>query len=160
MFYAFLGIGTNLGNRKNNLKRCSKLIEEKVGKIQLASSIYETEPWGVENQENYYNQVLKVRTKLSPLTLLYIINGIEKEMGRVRRQKWESRIIDIDILFFKNFRLNTSKLVVPHPFLSERNFVLKPLAEIAPDFIHPEKKKSVLDLLEACKDNSWIKKAD
>ncbi|MFK7981819.1 MAG: 2-amino-4-hydroxy-6-hydroxymethyldihydropteridine diphosphokinase [Saprospiraceae bacterium] len=152
MHKVFFSIGGNLGNRQANLVTAITEITKKVGAVSSISSIYETKAWGVENQPDFLNQVLLVTTKLSPMETLETVLNIELEMGRVRAQKWYTRIIDIDLLFFDNQVINSKKLTIPHPFIAKRNFVLAPLAEIAPDFIHPILQKSIKELYKKSPD--------
>jgi len=152
----FLGLGSNLGNREENLLMAQKLIEEKVGKVRSKSSIYETAAWGITEQNAFLNQVLEIETVFSPSAVLHLLLKIEKDMGRIREIKWGERSIDIDVLYFNNVILSTENLVVPHPFIPERKFVLVPLCEIAPVFIHPKLKQSNLELLEKCQDSGEI----
>lgn len=156
----FLGIGTNLGNRSENLRECIKQIHQSVGSVKKISSVYETEPWGVEEQTNYYNQVLKVETELKPFQLLIKTQAIENKMGRIRKEKWGSRIIDIDILFYDQKIIISKKLNIPHPLILNRNFVLEPLVEIEPDYIHPVKLQNINSLIKQSDDKSWIKKLE
>lgn len=158
MFSVFLGLGSNLGVREQNLELAISMFEKEIGQISKKSSIYETEAWGVEKQGNYYNMVLEIKTKLLPLKLLEKVLEIENRLGRVRNKKWESRIIDIDILLYENFIISTDHLHIPHLFLEKRNFVLEPLNEIIPDFIHPKLRKSIAQLSAESFDKSWIKK--
>lgn len=153
----FLGLGSNLGNREENLSTAQKLIEEKVGKIRSKSSIYETAAWGITEQNAFLNQVIEVESHFSPSTVLHLVLKIEKDMGRIREIKWGERSIDIDILYYNNEIISTENLAVPHPFIQERKFVLVPLCEIAPAFIHPKLKQSNLELLEKCQDSGEIK---
>lgn len=150
----YLSIGTNMGNRAANLELVHSLISRNIGIVSKESSIYETEPWGVDNQENYYNQVLCVKTALEPAVLLHKCQVIEQKMGRIRMLKWEPRVIDIDILFFNQLVLREEGLEIPHPLLQERNFVLKPLCDIAKEWTHPVLNKTVQELLEICTDET------
>lgn len=143
-----------MGNRAANLELVHSLISRKIGIVSKESSIYETEPWGVENQANFYNQVLCVKTSLEPTLLLHKCHVIEQKMGRVRELKWEPRVIDIDILFFNELVLQEEDLKIPHPLLQERNFVLRPLCEIAKEWRHPVLDKTVQELLEICTDDT------
>lgn len=146
MHKVFFSIGGNLGNRPINLATAITAITKKVGAVLSVSAIYETKAWGVENQPDFLNQVLAVATELSPMETLDTVLNIELEMGRVREQKWYTRLIDIDVLFYDNQIINSEKLTIPHPFIAKRNFVLAPLTEIAPDFVHPVLQKSIKEL--------------
>lgn len=119
--------------------------------------VYETQAWGMTDQPDFLNQVLEVATTLSPEELLEQIKQIEQQMGRERRVKWGERLIDIDILFYEQAVIYTEKLKIPHPFLHERNFVLIPLQEIAPDFQHPVLQHSISQLLKSSKDLLYVK---
>jgi 2-amino-4-hydroxy-6-hydroxymethyldihydropteridine diphosphokinase len=154
----FLGLGTNMGDRLQNLEKACTLISKKAGVIVKKSTCYETAAWGETNQNNFYNLVIALESKLPPLILLTTLQAIESDMGRIRKQKWGARIIDIDILLFNNEIINLPELKIPHPFLAERRFVLQPLSEIAPDFIEPTSKKSIATLLQQCLDLSMVKK--
>ncbi len=110
--------------------------------------MYETEPWGVKEQPSFINMVIEVETEIGPEELLNILKGIEKQMGRTETVKWGSRVIDLDILLFDNIILNTYDLKIPHPFMHERDFVLRPLFEIAPDVTHPLLRVSIGGLIQ------------
>ena len=127
----YLGLGANLGECKKTLRRAIERVK-KIPAVELlrVSSFYETEPWGVENQPNYINAAIKISTKLEPLTLLDELKRIEADLGRIRRQRWEARIIDIDVLY--GAKISCERLTVPHKFLFDRDFALIPLAEIFP----------------------------
>ena len=153
----FLGIGTNLGNRKNNLEEAVVRIEKEIGPIVKYSSIYETEPWGFQTIDVFLNMVVRVDTGLTPPLLLERILKIETFFGRVRGEKqYVSRVIDIDILLFEDLIIDGETLKITHPLLQERKFVLVPLCEIAPDLVHPVLKKTVVFLLGSCKDKSKV----
>ena len=156
----YLIIGTNLGDKRINLKEAGKMIEQRIGSIIQQSSVYETEPWGIEDQPTFYNQVLLVQTKLDATSVLGAISKIETDMGRIRKEKYGSRVIDIDILFFNNDIYDSAALIVPHPRITERNFVLAPLAEIAGNVVHPILQKSISELWNACNDRLSVKKID
>lgn len=141
----FLALGSNLGEKRKNLKNARKEIE-KVAMIHKCSAIYETEPFGVVDQPLFYNQVIKITTTLSPETLLERCKSIEKSMGRTPTVRNGPRIIDVDILFYGNTVINTSELSIPHSGIEIRAFVLIPLAEIAPSFMHPVLHKTVEEL--------------
>lgn len=152
----YLLLGSNLGDRMLVMKSAVNLIQKEIGEIVTISSIYETAPWGIVNQPSFLNQVLAVQTIQAPEDVLRIILEIEHELGRVRYERWGARVIDIDILYFQDLVIDSARLTIPHPRLHERRFTLAPLAEIAPDFIHPVFKKSSVQLLKECKDNSEI----
>jgi 2-amino-4-hydroxy-6-hydroxymethyldihydropteridine diphosphokinase len=149
---AYLLLGTNLGNKKQNLEEVAVQLTQKAGQIIKHSSIYETLPWGVEDQPSYWNQVLLLQTTLLPQELLQINNEIEKELGRERRIRWESRIIDIDILYYNDFVIETATLSIPHPRIASRRFTLVPLAEMAPQFVHPVLGITNQEILDNCSD--------
>jgi 2-amino-4-hydroxy-6-hydroxymethyldihydropteridine diphosphokinase len=156
---AFLGIGSNLGDRLKSLKDAKDRIEESIGSVILASSVYETDPWGFESDEKFLNMVLCVETILLPSGLLGRILMIESQLGRIRSENLNrSREIDIDILLYDNEIVNDAAIVVPHPRMHERRFVLVPLVEIAPSVIHPVLNKSAKSLLKSCKDNNKVRK--
>lgn len=154
----FLIIGGNLGDRKQNLSHALYLIEQSAGYIKKLSSIYETEPWGVQGQPDYYNQVVELLTELNADTLMQALLSIEKQMGRQRIAKNDARTMDIDILFFNDEIYNSKLISIPHPRLHQRRFVLAPLAEIAPEFIHPVLNKPVSLLLKECDDAGTVTK--
>lgn len=134
------------------------MIEQEMGTIVSASSIYETEPWGFAEQNGFLNQVIEVKSNLNPDNTLKKVLEIEQAMGRKREVKWGPRIIDIDLLLIGDAVFNTKNLSLPHPEMHKRRFVMEPLAEIAPDTIHPVFKKSVADLYKALTDPLTVKK--
>ncbi|MBS1682779.1 MAG: 2-amino-4-hydroxy-6-hydroxymethyldihydropteridine diphosphokinase [Bacteroidetes bacterium] len=138
----FISIGSNLGNRKAHLNQCRKLIDQYVCRIIKTSSIYETRAWGKTDQPDFLNQVIQVECSVPAVDLLEKILSIEMDMGRLRKEKWGARVIDIDIIYFGDEIIASNQLIIPHPRMHERNFVLIPLAEISPDFVHPLLKKS------------------
>lgn len=155
---AFLLLGTNLGDRKNNLDQALRQIKGRVGNVIIASKIYETEPWGEKDQPSFFNLAVLVDTELSPERLMTQINNIEKDMGRVRTElnRWKERTIDIDILFYNQLILNTENLTIPHPRFHMRKFAITPMFEIAPEFIHPIFKSSIKAILAESTDNSRV----
>ncbi len=142
----FLQTGTNLGDRLANLKTAEQQITIHIGQVVITSKIYETEAWGSNDLPAFYNQVLEVKTALSPEEILAKIALIEQQMGRIREQKWGNRIIDIDILLYEKMVIQSKALTIPHPEMQNRNFVLIPLMEIAPDLEHPVLKKTIEEL--------------
>ena len=158
MSTAYLLIGGNLGNRKDNLLKAASLITEQCGALTKSSSIYETAAWGITDQPSFLNQALAISTSVNARQLLRKILKIEKEMGRIRKEKLGPRIIDIDILLFENEIHDLRFLKIPHPEMQNRRFVLTPLAEINSGLQHPVLKKSIAQLLEECPDNLEVKK--
>jgi len=150
----YISLGSNRGKREENLQRSIELLNEKAGKVVQRSSVYETEPWQMTDSTNFLNQVVLLETALNADTLMDTILGIESALGRIRiAERYEPRTIDIDILFFNNDVLETEKVTVPHPHLHQRRFVLNPLSELAPGFIHPVLQKSMEQLLQECGDS-------
>lgn len=147
-----LHLGTNLGDRSLNLDTSYQLIQENVGRVIAYSCIFETEAWGLTGQPDFYNRCLMVLTQLSPMGVLDNIIAIEEKMGRIRTEKWGPRLIDIDILLYEDQVLHTERLLIPHPFLHLRKFVLAPLNDIAPEVVHPVLGLKVAELLAACED--------
>ena len=148
----YLLLGSNLGDSSNILSTASKRIEASIGTITKRSSVYQSKAWGVEDQPDFLNQVIEIESSLSPEEILKHINQIEDHLGRVRKQKWHSRIIDIDILYYGSAVVKQKDLVIPHKENENRNFVLVPMAEIAPHFIHPQLGFTQQDLLHRCSD--------
>ena len=156
---AILCLGSNLGDRKSNLSAAIFSLEQRVGPILSKSSVYESEPWGMDSDMQFYNQCISLSTALGPLELMEQITGIEKEMGREgSRGDYTDRVIDIDILFFGNAKIDTDDLIIPHPRISERRFVLVPLLEIYPDMINPSNLEKFQDTLDSCSDLLSVKK--
>ena len=149
-------IGGNLGNRLDLIQRARISLQEIIGIPILISSIFEAAPWGSVSSMNYLNQVLVFETSLNPERLLTIGNQIEDQLGRTRIEKWGDRTMDIDILYIGNQVINSAKLIIPHPLILERKFVLAPLAEIMPDFLHPVHKLTNKEMLEICEDISSV----
>lgn len=153
----YLLLGTNEGDRLQNLATATAWITEKIGNVLRSSGIYQTEAWGKTDQPVFYNQVIEIQTDLPATVLLSSILSIENQMGRVRKEKWGARIIDIDILFYHDLVVNDASLTIPHPGIPERRFCLVPLNEIAPELIHPVLKINVSSLLESCGDTLEVK---
>ena len=149
---AYLLTGGNIGNRKDNLAIAWKHISVQCGHIINSSSLYETAAWGKTDQPAFLNQALEIQTELTAPQLLKKLLNIEKQTGRVRKEKYGPRIIDIDILLFNDEIHNFPLLKIPHPEMQNRRFVLEPLAEIAPEIIHPVSKKTIVELLAICPD--------
>lgn len=143
--HAYLSLGTNLGDRLANLSAAITKLPPKINPM-VQSSIYESEPWGYSDQPAFLNQVIKAATDLEPLDLLAFLKSTEVQMGRQETFRFGPRLIDLDILFFDDLILETPTLTIPHPRIAERAFILVPLAEIAPDLLHPVLEKSIQQL--------------
>ncbi|MCX2742535.1 2-amino-4-hydroxy-6-hydroxymethyldihydropteridine diphosphokinase [Mangrovivirga sp. M17] len=156
----YLLLGTNLGERKENLKIATQKIEDQIGQILNYSSIYETAAWGKTDQPNFYNAVLEIEADISPDNLINKCLSIEKEMGRKRIEKWAERLIDIDILYMDDWIVKTNDLQIPHPRIQDRAFTLIPMNELDKNFKHPVLLKTQLDLLKSCSDKLEVKKID
>lgn len=156
MIEVYLLLGSNLQNPALQLEIARKQLSEKVGLISSASPVYRSAPWGVKDQPEFANQVLCIEMTSPALELLGCLQAIELSMGRERFVKWGSRIIDIDILYYKKEIITHSTLKTPHPELQNRRFTLVPLCDIAPDFIHPVFNISNLTMLERCKDDGEV----
>jgi 2-amino-4-hydroxy-6-hydroxymethyldihydropteridine diphosphokinase len=136
MHTIYLGLGTNLGDRTANLQAAIAGLAEKLV-MTAVSSLYQTPPWGVTDQPDFLNLCLAAQTDLTPEELLTFVKNLEVALGRQPAERWGPRLIDIDILFYANQLVETETMTIPHPRLAERAFVLRPLADIAPDFVHP-----------------------
>ncbi|MES1215526.1 MAG: 2-amino-4-hydroxy-6-hydroxymethyldihydropteridine diphosphokinase [Bacteroidota bacterium] len=154
----YLLTGGNMGDRQMNLELAKKEIGERCGKVTAASSLYETAAWGNTDQPHFLNQALEIETSLSAKQLIWKILKIEKKSGRIRKEKYGPRIIDIDILLFNEDVYDYPFLKIPHPELHNRRFALLPLSEIAAEIIHPVFNKTVAQLLTECKDELEVKK--
>ncbi len=157
MSIAFIGIGSNLGKRIEN---CIRALEEisNFARITALSSIYETESVDKEDQPDFINCVIEVETSLSPFDLLIFLQSVENMIGRKHLEKGGPRIIDLDIIFYDNLVIETNELIIPHPRAHLRRFVLEPLCEIAPDFIHPVLKKTIQEILNNLKEDQGVEK--
>lgn len=155
----FVLLGSNLGDRELLVNQACKMLEERCGEIVAKSRLYESEPWGFQAEHWFLNQVVEIRTSLSPDVLMQTLLTIEKELGRDRsmpHQGYVSRPMDLDILYYGKDIIDTEMVTAPHPRLHQRRFTLLPLCDIAPDFVHPLLKKSNLQLLDECQDNGKI----
>lgn len=153
----YLGLGSNLGDRQKNIEKAVSLLQDHSIGIEKLSPVYLTGPWGFKSDNNFLNRVIRVNTAADPPGLLEIARDTEKGMGRhISGQAYSDRIIDIDILFCGNRIISTRHLIIPHPLLHKRIFVLKPMSDIAPGFIHPVLDKSIAQLLAECTDESLI----
>lgn len=153
----FLGLGSNTGDRNGYLESALSKLEDG-GKIviQKRSAVYETEPWGIRNQQRFLNMAVKAETLLEPEELYDFIKKTESETGRKKRERWHEREIDIDILFYGKVVFSNEKITVPHREIQNRKFVLVPMNEIEPDFEHPVFHKSINELLVETKDISEV----
>ena len=142
----YIALGTNLGNRKTNLNAAIESLPPDVN-VLAESHIYETPPWGYEDQPAFLNMVVKAETDLEPEPLLQYLKQLEVELGRESNFRWGPRLIDLDILFYDDQIIDTPPLVIPHPRLHERGFVLVPLMDVAPDIVHPVIEKKISALL-------------
>lgn len=153
---AYLLLGANLGDRAETFRRATEAITEQVGSVLGKSGLWETAPWGITDQPAFLNQVLQVATGFSPSEVLATLLKIERNLGRVRHEKWGARLIDLDILYFGTQIIHESDLTVPHPHLQNRRFTLAPLAELAPEFVHPVLGLTNGELLARCPDTSEV----
>jgi 2-amino-4-hydroxy-6-hydroxymethyldihydropteridine diphosphokinase len=156
MTKTYLLLGSNMGNREAFLSKALTEIDATIGKISKKSKIYQTEPWGEKEQEDFLNIAIEVETKLKPKKILEKIHEIEKLLDREETYKWGPREIDIDILFYGEEMISEVDLTIPHPFIHERKFTLIPLAEIAPELYHPIMGANIMDLLLECEDQSEV----
>ena len=157
---AYLCLGGNLGNCITTFTNACAHIQQ-LAKLMAQSSVYQSQAWGMNDAPDFYNQVIKIQTKLSAKELMQFVLGIEKTLGREREALltgYQNRVIDIDIIFYNTEVLKTDTIEIPHPQMHLRNFVLQPLSEIAPNYIHPVLKKSIIELLKLCPDKGEVKK--
>jgi 2-amino-4-hydroxy-6-hydroxymethyldihydropteridine diphosphokinase len=158
---AYLLLGGNLGDREANLKKAIELLDHKIGKVISISALYETAAWGKTDQPPFLNQAVGLQTNLTALEVLELALSIEQELGRVRKDKWGERLIDIDLILFGNEIINIpDKLQVPHPHMQNRKFVMEPLAEIAPEVIHPVLGETILAISRNITDPLEVKKIE
>lgn len=162
MHLVYIGFGSNIGDRLAHIRNAMHALAETEGiTLQKISSVYQTDPVGYETQAQFLNGVAAIETHLPPLSLLCTLKNIEASVGRQHRIRWGPREIDLDILMYGDLCFQTEKLVIPHPEMHLRRFVLAPLAEIAPDFVHPVLKETIQILLERLEDDkSVVKKED
>ncbi len=152
MANVYISLGSNLGNKQNNLKKAVIHLRQLVGVVEQKSTIYKSEPWGFASFNNFLNQVVHISTALQPNQLLEVLLNIEQSLGRTRNSKgYQDRVIDLDILFYNDEVIHSEKLEIPHPRFQERLFMLEPMVEIAPDFIHPQFNKTTTALLLSLK---------
>ncbi|EJO5348846.1 2-amino-4-hydroxy-6-hydroxymethyldihydropteridine diphosphokinase [Clostridium botulinum] len=151
MHTAYVAFGSNMGEKENYIKKALEKIEEKGIKIIKVSPIYETEPYGVLDQDSFLNGMVKIETNLTPEDLIKKLLYIEKQLDRVRERKWGPRTIDLDIIFYDDLIINKENLIIPHKDMENREFVLKPLCDIDENLIHPVLKKSVKQLYDELK---------
>ena len=145
MATVYLGLGTNLGDKEANLRTAIHKLQERIGKQVSLSSFYETAPWGFESDHSFLNAAIGLETNLPPIEILHITQEIEKELGRTQKSV---NGIDIDILLYDTLVLQTPELTIPHPLMTERDFVMKPLIEIAGNVIHPTRQKTLSELYQ------------
>ena len=145
----YLGLGTNLGNKEQNLRMSIKKIEERIGNVVSLSAFYATAPWGFSSENSFLNAAVCVETTLLPLQVLEETQRIERELGRTEKSVnglYADRLIDIDLLLYDDRVMDAEGLILPHPLMTERRFVMEPLSEIAPDVVHPVLHKTMKEL--------------
>ena len=154
----YLSLGSNLGHREQHMDEALKLIQSQIGGIEHVSRYYESDAWGYTSAYRFCNCCLSLRTNIEPLLLMDRLLEIEQVMGRSREgMGYSDRVIDIDMLLYGDLKLDHSRLTLPHPSMGDRKFVLAPLAEIAPDLIHPVSGTSITEMLQVCTDQNEVK---
>jgi 2-amino-4-hydroxy-6-hydroxymethyldihydropteridine diphosphokinase len=156
---AYIGLGSNLGDKKDHCRKAIALLA-KSGRVVRVSSLYCTEPMGYREQDDFVNAVVEIETGLSPEELLHQCRSVEEELGRVRTVRWGPRMIDVDLLLYGMVVIETPELTIPHPLLHSRRFVLAPLCEIAPQAFHPKLQKTASDLLRELIDQHRVMRCD
>ena len=154
----FLLLGSNLGDSETYIEQARIKVSERVGDIKKSSALYRTTAWGKTDQPDFINQALEIISDISPEQLLVTVLSIEHDMGRTRKEKWEARVIDIDILFYEDRIINEPDLIIPHPFVHERRFALEPMMEINAQWIHPVFKRTIEQLYLVLKDTLSVKR--
>ena len=152
MAEVYVGLGTNLGDKEQNLRDAVQKIEEQIGKVVSLSSFYDTAPWGFDSENSFLNAAACVETAFPPLEVLHLTQDIEKAMGRSKKSVkgvYSDRVIDIDLLLYDNIVFNSPELVLPHPLMTERAFVMTPLSEIAGGLLHPVFRKTISELKQS-----------
>ena len=155
----FLSLGANLGDKVKNLTTAIELIENEIGHVVKVSGAYNSEPWGFEAENDFYNMAVEVQTELQPRELLTSCQNIEKTIGRIKTHDtfgYTSRVIDIDIVFYEDQVIEEEHLIIPHNLMHKRFFVLKPMNELDAEFVHPILKKNIAELLQECDDHSEV----
>ena len=145
----YIALGSNIGDREGNLKRALDMLEESRVHIIKKSKFYETKPYGVADQPDFLNAVAEVSADMQPIELLHTMQDIERRMGRERKRHWGERNIDLDLLIYPNVIMDTPELTLPHKDMENREFVLRPMTEIAPDLVHPVLRSTMQELLKA-----------
>lgn len=158
--FVYLLLGSNMGDRMSQLSAARKALDKGACRIVQASSVYESTPWGLHDQPDFLNQVLKIETTLTPAQLLSRTQRLEANAGPAKKEKWGPRFLDVDLLFYGDKIINETGLKIPHPALHLRDFTLIPLVELAPDLVHPVLKKTLSELLRSSPDDTTVKKLE
>ncbi len=155
----FLLLGGNLGDKEQIFSTARKRLQKELGEVVQLSSVYETEPWGFKSEDLFWNQVVVIETGKSPEKVLQVTKAVEQELGRIRKaERYSSRLIDIDLLFYDDLVYHEPNLELPHPRMIDRRFVLEPLAEVAAHMVHPVFRQTIIELLENCTDHLAVKR--